>query len=415
MEFINLKAQYAAYKDEIDGAVQRVCADAAFIMGGEVERLETALANYTGAAHAFTCSSGTDALLLALMALGIGRGDEVITTPFTFIATAEAIALAGATTVFVDIDLRDCNINAALIERAITPKTKAILPVSLYGQCADMAAINALAVRYNLAVIEDGCQSFGAVFCGSDHGGDHSNGDENGGKISLAGALHGKKSGNLSTIGTTSFFPSKPLGCYGDGGAVFTNDTELAARLAMLRNHGQSARYEHKVVGINGRLDAIQAAILNVKLRHFDAELARRTELRSRYDRLLARVGGVTVVGEGAKSVTAQYSVRVANRDAVAAALFAKSVPTAVHYPKPLHLQEAFASLGYKRGDFPQSEQAADEVLSLPFSPFLTEGEQDAVADALQAVITAIKDASKDARNDASKDTFNTARKAAPC
>lgn len=361
MEFINLKAQYAAYKDEIDGAVQRVCADAAFIMGGEVAELESSLAKYTGAAHAISCSSGTDALVLALMALGIRRGDEVITSPFTFIATAEAIALVGATTVFADISLSDCNIDAALIERAITPKTKAIMPVSLYGQCADMDTINAIAARHNLAVIEDGCQSFGALY-------------------------RGKKSGNVSTIGTTSFFPSKPLGCYGDGGAIFTSDDELAARLAMLRNHGQSARYEHKVVGINGRLDAIQAAILNVKLRHFDAELSRRAELRMRYDRLLAK-GGVTVVGEAAKSVTAQYSVRVKNRDRVAALLNAKGVPTAVHYPKPLHLQEAFATLGYTRGDFPLSEQAADEVLSLPFSPFLTEAEQDAVAHALDEAI----------------------------
>ncbi|MDR0746431.1 MAG: DegT/DnrJ/EryC1/StrS family aminotransferase [Helicobacteraceae bacterium] len=364
MEFINLRAQYQAYKNEIDDAVHSVFDSASFIMGKEVEILERNLAAFTGSQYAISCSSGTDALLLALMALDIKPDDEVITTPFTFIATAEVIALLGAKPRFADIKEDDCNIDSNAIERLITPKTKAIIPVSLYGYCADFDEINAIAAQYNLSVIEDGCQSFGATY-------------------------KGRKSCNLSDVGTTSFFPSKPLGCYGDGGALFTNDDLLAKRVKALRNHGQSARYEHSLVGINGRLDSVQAAILNVKLRHFDDELKRREVLRRRYDDALKEVSGVELLklkGDRA-SVTAQYSIRVQNRGAMAAKLGERSIPTAVHYPKPLHLQKAFAALGYNRGDFPVSEKIADEIISLPFSPFLTEAEQEIVIDAVKAAV----------------------------
>jgi UDP-2-acetamido-2-deoxy-ribo-hexuluronate aminotransferase len=359
MDFIDLKSQYRAYQDEIDAAVRGVMSSAQFIMGPEHEKLEHALSAYVGCAHTLACSSGTDALLLALMALEIGPGDEVITPPFTFIATAEAIAFVGAKPVFVDIDAGDFNIDSSLIEAAITPKTRAIMPVSLYGQCADMAAINAIADRHNLAVIEDGCQSFGATY-------------------------KGRRSGNLCTIGTTSFFPSKPLGAYGDGGAVFTSDRQLADRIRQLRNHGQSARYEHTLIGMNGRLDAMQAAILNVKLRHFDGELERREALRQRYDRALGSAGVmVPQVLDDRTTVCAQYSIRSRDRAGLIGHLTEAGVPTAVHYPKPLHLQPAFGGLGYRAGDFPVSEQVSSEVLSLPFSPFLTEADQDRVIEAI--------------------------------
>ncbi len=360
INFIDLQAQYQAYKEEIDREVGDVMTSAQFIGGPKLQALEKGLADYTGAAHAIGCSSGTDALLLALMALDIKAGDEVITTPFTFIATAEVIAFLGAKAVFVDIDETTYNIDAALIEDAITERTKAIIPVSLYGQCADMDAVNAVAAKHNLPVIEDACQSFGAAY-------------------------KGKKSCNLSTIGCTSFFPSKPLGCYGDGGALFTNDDVLAEKIRMLLNHGQNERYKHKYIGINGRLDAIQAAVLNVKLAHFDGEVEARERIGAAYSAKLAESNVVTpAVMEDRSSVFAQYSVRIKNRETVAAALNAKGIPTAVHYPMPLHLQEAFASLGYKQGDFPVSERVSEEIMSLPMSPYLTEEQQDFIVAALK-------------------------------
>lgn len=364
MEFINLKAQYKAYKEDINKAVLQVFESAEFIMGKEVARCEQLLAEYTGAKYAITCSSGTDALLLALMALDIKAGDEVITTPFTFIATAEVIAQLGAKTVFVDIKEDDYNIDVSQIEAKITSKTKAIIPVSLYGQVADMDEINAIAKKHNIAVIEDGCQSFGAIY-------------------------KGKKSCNLSTFGTTSFFPSKPLGCYGDGGALFTNDDWLAKKAAAIRNHGQVARYEHHIVGINGRFDTAQAAVINIKLAHFEDELKQREILRRRYDELLGKIDGVTIpkVKSDRNTVCAQYSIRVKNRDSVIKALSEQQIPTAVHYPKPLHLQIAFKDLGYKMGDFPVSEMVANEVMSLPFSAFLTFDEQDIVAKTIKQAI----------------------------
>ncbi|WP_310441312.1 DegT/DnrJ/EryC1/StrS family aminotransferase [Sulfurimonas sp.] len=360
INFIDLQAQYKKYEKEINHEVLEVFSSAQFIGGEKLNTLEHNLALYTGAKHAIGCSSGTDALLLALMALDIGAGDEVITTPFTFIATAEVIALLGAKSVFVDIDEESYNIDPSKIEAVITKKTKAIIPVSLYGQCADMDAINEIAKKHNITVIEDACQSFGASY-------------------------GNKKSCNLSTIACTSFFPSKPLGAYGDGGAIFTDNDELAAKMRMLLNHGQNERYKHKYIGINGRLDAVQAAILNVKLKHFDEEVRLREEIGSRYSNLLEDADVVTPkIAEGNTSVYAQYSVRVKDREAMVAKLSALGIPTAVHYPVPLHMQEAFNDLGYQRGDFPISELISTQIMSLPMSAYLSEAEQDFIAQAIK-------------------------------
>ena len=360
INFIDLKAQYRAYQEEIDKEVLEVFSSAQFIGGEKLSNLEANLASYTGAKHAIGCSSGTDALLLALMALGVGAGDEVITTPFTFIATAEVIAFLGAKSVFVDIDEESYNINPALIKGAITEKTKAIMPVSLYGQCADMDAINEIANEFNIPVIEDACQSFGATY-------------------------KGRKSCNLSTIGCTSFFPSKPLGAYGDGGAIFTSDDALAAKMRMLLNHGQNERYKHKYIGINGRLDAVQAAVLGVKLKHFDTEVDLRDKIGSRYNQLLQNTEVVTPkIDPSNTSVFAQYSIRSKERASIIEKLSAQGIPTAVHYPLPLHLQEAFADLGYKEGDFPVSEMVSKEIMSLPMSPYLTEQEQDFIVKSIK-------------------------------
>ncbi len=360
INFIDLKAQYREYQHEIDREVSEVFSSAQFIGGEKLNSLEKNLSVYTGAKHAIGCSSGTDALLLSLMALDIGPGDEVITTPFTFIATAEVIAFLGAKPVFVDIDKESYNIDPTKIEDAITERTKAIIPVSLYGQCADMDAINDIANRHNLPVIEDACQSFGATY-------------------------NSKKSCNLSTIGCTSFFPSKPLGAYGDGGAIFTNDDELAEKIRMLLNHGQNERYQHKLIGINGRLDAVQAAILGVKLKHFDKEVQLRDEIGSRYSDLLEDADVITPkIFESNTSVYAQYSIRVKDREAMVAKLSALDIPTAVHYPIPLHMQEAFKGLGYSEGDFPVSEEVSSQIMSLPMSPYLTEAEQDFIVQAIK-------------------------------
>jgi UDP-2-acetamido-2-deoxy-ribo-hexuluronate aminotransferase len=353
INFIDLQAQYLEYQSEIDSEVLEVFSSAQFIGGEKLNTLEKNLADYTGAKHAIGCSSGTDALLLSLMALDIGYGDEVITTPFTFIATAEVISFLGAKPVFVDIDPVSYNIDPTKIQNVITDRTKAIIPVSLYGQCADMDAINYIAKENNLTVIEDACQSFGATY-------------------------NGKKSCNLSTIGCTSFFPSKPLGAYGDGGAIFTNDDELATKMRMLLNHGQNERYKHKYIGINGRLDALQAAILNVKLKYFDKEVKARDEIGSRYNDLLEDADVITPkIAQDNTSVFAQYSIRVKDKEAMVEKLSEQEIPTAVHYPVPLHLQEAFASLGYKEGDFPISEEISTQIMSLPMSPYLTEQQQD--------------------------------------
>ena len=358
IDFIDLKKQYKEYKKEIDKEIFEVLESAAFIGGPKIAELEKKLAEFTGSKYVLTCSSGTDALLLALMAIGIEEGDEIITTPFTFIATAEVISLLKAKPVFVDLDEKTYNIDPTKIEDKITKKTKAIIPVSLYGQPADMDEINKIAKKYYLYVIEDGAQSFGAEY-------------------------KGKKSCNLSDIGCTSFFPSKPLGCYGDGGAVFTNDEEIANKIAMLKNHGQSRRYEHDIIGLNARLDALQAAVLLVKLKYFPYEVEKRIELGSRYTKFLADYVITPYIKEDRTSVYAQYSIRVNRRKEIINKLNTAGIPTAIHYPKPLHLQKAFENLRYKKGDFPVAEKISDEILSLPMSPFLSIEDQDYIINKL--------------------------------
>ncbi len=363
IELIDLAAQYRAYKDEFDAAIGAVCSRASFIMGSEVAELERALTAHCGAAHCVTCANGTDALVLALRALGIGPGDEVITSTFSFIATAEAIATLGATPVFVDIEPDTCLIDATLIEEKITKRTRAIIPVSLYGQCPDMAAVNAISKEHGLVVIEDAAQSFGA-------------------------RTGNGKSCALTRVATTSFFPAKPLGCYGDGGAVFTGDAAIAEKLSSLRLHGQSERYYHRDIGMNSRLDTLQAAVLLVKLRHFDDEIAIRQEVARHYDELLTGLPLTRpTVRAGRLSVWAQYAVRVKDRDTVAQKLKEAGVATAVHYPLPLHLQEVFAPLGYRPGSLPVAEEAARTVLSLPMSAFVTPGQQKQIADALRGTL----------------------------
>jgi UDP-2-acetamido-2-deoxy-ribo-hexuluronate aminotransferase len=381
MEFCNLKAQYEEYRTELDAAMGEVLRTAAYVGGPAVGELEKELTAFTGS-NAIACANGTDALYLALMAAGVKPGDEVITTPFTFIATAEMVALYGAVAKFADIRDADFNMDPAKLEQAITARTTAVLPVSLYGQPADMdalaAVVEAAAKKYGhpIALIEDAAQSFGAMY-------------------------KGKRSCNLSPIASTSFFPAKPLGCYGDGGAVFARDPEVADRLRCLRNHGMKERYRHHVVGMNSRLDTIQAAVLRVKLKHYEVELVRRQAIADRYTALLAPLvaaGKLSTpqVLAGNASVWAQYTIRlaagplgssIATRDAVQKALQAKGIPTAVHYPMPLHLQECFASLGGKVGDFPVSERAANEVMSVPMSAHITEAEQVEVVAALTAAL----------------------------
>lgn len=362
IQFIDLKAQYQHLKPAIDARIHAVLDHGQYIMGPEVKELEAQLAAYTGARHAIGVCDGTKALLIALMALGIKAGDEVITTPFTFIATGEMIALLGAVPVFVDIDPVSYNLDPAKLEAAITPRTRAIMPVSLYGQCADFAAINAIAEAHGIAVIEDGAQSFGA-------------------------SQHGKRSGNLCTIGTTSFFPSKPLGCYGDGGACFTSDDELAKKMREIRIHGQDRRYHHPVIGINGRLDTIQAAVLLAKMPSFQDEVVARARIGARYNALLGEVTRVPVLAAGNSHVYAQYTIEVDNRSDVQARLQALGVPTAVHYPIPLHLQPAFAHLGQGAGSFPHAEAAGQRVMSLPMHPFLDDATQDSIVDAVKQAL----------------------------
>jgi UDP-2-acetamido-2-deoxy-ribo-hexuluronate aminotransferase len=360
MQFTDLKTQYAALKTSVDARIQRVLDHGQYIMGPEVKELETALAAFTGSRHCITVASGTEALLIALMALDLQPGDEVITTPFTFAATAETIVLAGCKPVFVDVEVDTCNIDVALIEAKITPRTKAIMPVSLYGQVADMAEINTLAARYGLAVIEDAAQSFGALY-------------------------QGRRSCALSTFGATSFFPSKPLGCYGDGGALFTDDDRLAQAAREIRVHGQSARYTHTRLGVGGRMDTLQCAVVLAKLERFEWELQRRAELGARYQRLLAGIEQVTLRADR-NSVFAQFTVMVDDRAAVQAALTTAGVPTAVHYPRPLHHQQAYAAFCCPECCAVSTRLAA-RVLSLPMSADLTEADQDRVVEALRTVL----------------------------
>ena len=362
IEFADLKAQYRHLQGAIDARMRAVLEHGRFIMGPEVGELESRLAAYAGVKHCVGASDGTTAMLIAMMALGIRAGDEVITTPFTFIATGEMIALLGAKPVFVDIDPATYNIDPGAIEAAVTPRTRAILPVSLYGQSADFDAINAIAARHGLPVIEDGAQSFGATY-------------------------KGRRSCGLTTIGTTSFFPSKPLGCYGDGGACFTDDDGLASLMRQISQHGQDRRYHHPRIGINGRLDTLQAAVLLAKLDAFDAELAARERIAARYTKLLSPLAQTPRIAPGNRSAYAQYTIQIDDREAAQAKLQAAGVPTAVHYPVPLNLQPAFAALGQGVGAFPRSDAAARRVLSLPMHAYMTDEQQDFIVAALRAAL----------------------------
>ncbi|MDD5434659.1 MAG: DegT/DnrJ/EryC1/StrS family aminotransferase [Nitrospira sp.] len=359
LNFIDLKQQYTKYKTEIDQGIADVVNSTQFIMGPKVSELEQTLAEYVGVRFGISVSSGTDALLLALMAYGVKSGDEIICPPFTFIATAEVIALLGAKPVFVDIDEKTYNINPLLIEEKINKNTKGIIPVSLYGQVADMDAINSIADKHGVFVVEDGCQSFG-------------------------GTYKGKRSCGFRDIGVTSFFPSKPLGCYGDGGMVFTDNEEKAGIIRSLLNHGQEKRYEHKLIGINGRLDTIQAAVLIAKFMHFEEEVRLRGLKASYYNEGIKDTVVTPYIEACNTSVYAQYSIRTGRRDLLSRYLNENGIPTAIHYPMPLHLQEAFNYLGYKEGDFPISERVSKEILSLPMFPFITQEEQDYVIERIR-------------------------------
>ncbi|WP_446744537.1 DegT/DnrJ/EryC1/StrS family aminotransferase [Silvibacterium acidisoli] len=361
MQFVDLKSQYRHLKSSIDTRIHAVLDHGQYILGPEVKELESKLAARAGAKYCIGCASGTDALLLALLALNVKAGDEVITSAFTFFATGEMIALIGAKPVFVDIDPVTYNIDAAAIEAAITPRTKAIMPVSLYGQPAAMDEINDIAAKHNLPVIEDAAQSFGSLY-------------------------KGRHSGNLSTIGCTSFFPSKPLGCYGDGGACFTNDDALAEYMLELRNHGQQGRYHHTSIGINGRLDTIQAAVLLAKLEVFDNELLARNEVADQYSAALHEAIPVPQVTPDNTSAWAQYTIEVDDREQLAARLQQAGIPTAVHYPAPLHKQPIFAEANGGLS-LPHSERAAERVISLPMHPYLEPGEIQKVANAVKGAL----------------------------
>lgn len=368
--FIDLKSQYLEIKQAVQERINAVLDHGQYIMGPEVRELEGKLADYTGSKHCITVGSGTDALLISLMSLGIGPGDEVITTPFSFVSTVEVIVLLGATPVFVDIEERTCNLNADLLAAKITAQTKAILPVSLYGQPADMDNINAIANAHCIPVIEDAAQSFGATY-------------------------KGKKSCNLSTIGCTSFFPSKPLGCYGDGGAIFTNDDDIAQACREIRVHGQKQRYVHDRVGIGGRMDTIQCAVVLAKLDLFDWEVNKRQQIAAQYHAALDTVVGQQA-GDGtisgrvevrptADSVYAQYTVFSEDRAALVERLKQFGIPTAVHYPVPLNQQPAYKE--YATNDTPLADQRAHQVVSLPLSPHMHKESYSQVISAISGLM----------------------------
>ena len=361
IDFANLKIQHNLYKEEIEEAILKVARDCNFIMGSQIDELERNLEKFTGSKYAISCSSGTDALLLAMMALDIQPDDEIITTPFTFFATAETIAFLKAKPVFVDIDEKTYNIDPSKIEEKITPKTKAIIPVSLYGQPCDMDEINQIAKKYNLKVIVDGAQSFGSTY-------------------------KGESDSNLGDISCTSFFPAKPLGCYGDGGALFTNDEKLADKIKSLRLHGQSIRYHHQYIGMGGRLDTIQAAVLNVKLKYYEKDLKLRQEVASKYTKAIKTKNQkleTPFISDKCTSAWAQYSIRVQNRTELQTKLQNLGIPTAVHYPMPLHVQECFKYLNLKEGDFPISEKVSKEIMSLPMNPYVSDEEIEFIVENL--------------------------------
>lgn len=353
IEFIDLKAQQSRIKAEIDAGIQRVLAHGQYILGPEVAELEEKLAAYTGTKYCITCANGTDALQIAQMAFGIGPGDEVITPGFTYIATAETVAVLGATPVYVDVNPKTYNLDVEKLEAAITPRTKAIIPVSLYGQCADFDAINAIAAKYNIPVIEDAAQSFGATY-------------------------KGRKSCNLSTVACTSFFPSKPLGCYGDGGAIFTNDDELAKVIRQIARHGQDRRYHHIRVGVNSRLDTLQAAILLPKLAILDDEMQARQRVADTYTKLFNQAGILTTpfIEMHNQSAWAQYTIQVDNRSEVQEKLKSQGIPTAVHYPIPLNKQPAVAD---DNAVLPVGDLVAERVMSLPMHPYMSQADQSII------------------------------------
>jgi UDP-2-acetamido-2-deoxy-ribo-hexuluronate aminotransferase len=361
MEFIDLKTQYRALRSSVDAQIARVLEHGQYILGPEVAELETRLAAFTGARHCVTVASGTEALLIALMALGIGPGDEVVTTPFTFIASVEVIVLAGARPVLVDVEPDTGNMDPRKLEAALTERTRAIMPVSLYGQPADMDEINAIASRRGIVVVEDAAQSFGAEY-------------------------RGRKSCHLSGIGCTSFFPSKPLGCYGDGGAIFTDDPLIDQACREIRVHGQSGRYQHTRIGVGGRMDTIQCAVLLAKLERFSWELGRRSELGQRYTASIRASGARAqplALRPDRSSAWAQYTVLVDDRDGVQRRLREREIPSAVHYPRPVHQQPAYAA-HCGGGHFPVSEDLARRVISLPFSADLSDEQLEQVVAGLR-------------------------------
>ena len=361
MQFIDLKSRHFLIKDQIDTRIQAVMEHGQFILGPEVKELEQKLAEYVGVKHCISVSSGTDSLLIAQMALGVGLGDEVITVPYTWISSAEVIALLGAKPVFVDVRSDTWNMDETLLEVAITEKTKAIMPVSIYGQTPNMEVINAIAKKFHLPVIEDAAQSFGATY-------------------------KGKKSCNLSSIGSTSFFPSKPLGCYGDAGALFTNDDELAEKFRWIRVHGQERKHHHPILGLNGRMDTIQAAILLEILEVFPNEVKKRGEIGQHYTSVLSEVEGLQtpMIGKENTSVYAQYTILCEQRETIQSVLKEKDIPSVSYYTVPLHMQPVFQNLGYKTGDFPVAERIADQCLSLPMSPYLSDGDQNKVIEGIR-------------------------------
>ncbi len=360
MQFIDLAAQQARIKEKIDAGIQKVLSHGKYILGPEVSELEEKLAAFTGTKYCITCANGTDALQIAQMAFGIGPGDEVITPGFTYIATAETVAVLGATPIYVDIDPQTYNLDVDQLEAAITSRTKAIIGVSLYGQCADFDAINAIAAKYNIPVIEDAAQSFGASY-------------------------KDKKSCNLTTVACTSFFPSKPLGCYGDGGAIFTNDEALATVIRQIARHGQDRRYHHIRVGVNSRLDTLQAAILLPKLEILDDEMQARQRVAETYSQLFTEAGIITIpfIEAHNQSAWAQYTIQVDNRDEIQAKLKEQGIPTAVHYPIPLNKQPAVADAN---AVLPVGDAVAERVMSLPMHPYL-EDQQNVIVRVLEQVI----------------------------
>ena len=360
MQFIDLKSQQLRIREDIEARIQKVLDHGQYILGPEIKEMEEMLASYVGVKHCVGASSGTDTLLIALLALGIGPGDEVITVPYTWISTAEMIALVGAKPVFVDIEESTMNMNASLLESAITDKTKAIMPVGIYGQTSDMKEICSIAEKHgSIPIIEDAAQSFGATH-------------------------NRKKSCALSEIGSTSFFPSKPLGCYGDGGALFTDDDEIAEIMRQIRVHGQMKKHHHPRLGINGRLDSIQAAIVMAKMAIFDEEILKRQAVAEAYNARLDRED-ITLpeVAPHNTSVYAQYTILCKDRDSVQIALKKAEIPAVPYYAVPLHLQPVFSDLGHVNGDFPVTEIVSDRCLSLPMNPYLTEEEIDRVCQAV--------------------------------